>query len=118
MNKFRNEVQHDLNDNTYKLRGTFDVLVKLETELGMSVPMMVESLATVGLTLSQSAAILKYGLIGSGSNKEIEVIKEDIMEGGVTRAAYVCSEFLSSVLWGGNAQAKKKIAMKKMNQKA
>lgn len=112
-NKERGEVLVELKDSPLILRPTFDAIVKIEGETGMSVTRLARSLIEGdSLGIGVMTAIIFHGAKAAGSTLDRAAIGELVVRTGIGKITQPVVEFVTAYLVGDSEMGEEKAPAK------
>lgn len=105
-NKYRNEVEFDLNGTRYTLRATFEALAKIEQAADKPLAHIAADFITGQARLEQMVDIMYFASVDDVSKEQI---REDIVSSGTTLIHEALGEFFGIAFEGApSGEGKKK----------
>lgn len=102
-NPIRGEVSLSLGERKFRLRPTFEALVRIEQEVG-SLFAVVERTTSFQVTLKDVVTVLWSCAVAGGADVEMSEMGELIAENGISAATPAFRAILTSALAGPNSE--------------
>lgn len=108
VNKYKGELEVNLNQKTYKTRLTLDGIVRIEEDLKKSILEIANDLMMSKVKMTEVIAVLTQALRGGGNNLDQKEIGRLIFDAGMIEALKVTGEILTTTITGGDKEVEEK----------
>ena len=102
-NKYRNEVEVNLDGGKYTLRPTFNALAEIEDHFNTSLFKVIEMVTRGELRLKDAFFILECGIKASGSTFERDQLEYHISQAGNNNVLIAIGTFLTAATLSGDS---------------
>jgi len=106
VNKYRNEIQVELNGAKYLLRPTFTCLSEIEDFLSMSIFQFMAVVMAGQMKMKQAFFIFDCGIKAAGGTVTKDELQQNMSEGGLNQVIQAINDFLVAATKSGDLAKK------------
>jgi len=105
-NKYRNEVDVELNGTKYTLRPTFTCLAAIEEYTNQTIFQFIASVIAGSMKAHQAFFVLETAIKAAGGSVDASTLQRNMMEGGLNEVVKAVSDFLNAAVMSGDLAKK------------